>query len=68
MTDNNLNKPRWYGRLAKVAAWTIGICMATVLIVEALLSTPIVTDAVTRISGRYIDGDISFGKVTMSIL
>lgn len=68
MTDNNLNKPQWYGRLAKVAVWAIGICVATVLILEALLSAPVVTDAVNRIAGRYIDGDISFGKVSVSVL
>ena len=62
MTDNNENRPGWYGRLAKAVAWILGILIAAVLALEVLLSTSMMTDTVNKIAGRYIDGDISFGK------
>lgn len=68
MTDNNENRPGWYGRLAKAVAWILGILIAAVLALEVLLSTSMMTDTVNKIAGRYIDGDISFGKVSVSIL
>ena len=68
MTENNIEKPKWYGRLARATAWIIGIGAAIVLILEAVMSTSMVTGTVNRIASRYIDGDISFGKVSVSLL
>ena len=68
MAENNTSKPRKSGRLAKAAAWTTGVFFAVVVLIETLLSTSLVTDTVTKVAGTYIDGDISFGKVSVSIL
>ncbi len=68
MAENNTNKPKWYGRLLKASAWCLGIFTLLVVAIEILLSTPLVTDAVNKIAARYIDGDISFGKVSVSVV
>ena len=63
-TGNKI-KRRWIGRaVAAIMAFWIG----SVIVLEILLSTPMVTDTVNRIAGRYIDGEISFGKVSASLL
>lgn len=68
MAENNTSKPRKSSRLARAAAWTTGVFITVVVLIEILLSTSLVTDAVTKIAGTYIDGEISFGKVSVSIL
>ena len=50
--------------LIGIMAFWIG----SVALTEVLLSTPMVTDAVNRIASQYIDGNISFGKVSASLL
>ncbi len=60
--------PCFRRRIVKVVAVFLGIWAGSVLLAEILLSTPMVTTAVTRIAGRYIDGNISFGKVSASLL
>lgn len=67
MVENNINKPKWYGRLLKASAWCLGIFILLVVAIEILLSTPLVTDTVNKIAARYIDGDITFGKVSVSV-
>ena len=55
----NKARSRWIGRaVAAIMTFWIG----SVIILEILLSTSIVTNTVNRIAGRYIDGEISFGK------
>lgn len=54
--------------LPKIMAWVLGIWVAVILILEILLSTPLLTRSVNRIAADYIDGEISFGKVTASML
>ena len=61
----NKTRRRWIGR-AVLAIMTFWI--GSVIILEILLSTPMVTNTVNRIAGRYIDGEISFGKVSASLL
>lgn len=61
----NKARSRWIGRaVAAIMTFWIG----SVIILEILLSTSIVTNTVNRIAGRYIDGEISFGKVSASLL
>lgn len=54
--------------LPKITAWVLGIWVAVILILEILLSTPLLTKSVNRIAADYIDGEISFGKVSASML
>ena len=56
---------RWLGRAAVMilAAWALCI-----IVIEIILSTPLATSTVNRIASQYIDGSISFGKVSASVL
>lgn len=68
-TENKNNSKRNFGRgLAKVIAWIMASGVVLTVVLEIILSTPLVTDAVNRIASQYIDGSISFGKVSASVL
>ena len=56
---------RWFVRTLAVI---IGVWTVSVIAFEILLSTPLVTNTVNRIAARYIDGEISFGRVSASML
>lgn len=63
-TDNRKNTG---SKRLKALAWIAGIWIAATLAMELLLSTPLVTDSVNRLAGKYIEGSISFGKVSASL-
>ena len=52
----------------RIIAGIMTFWIGSVIILEILLSTPMVTDTVNRMAGKYIDGEISFGKVSASLL
>lgn len=54
--------------LLRIIAWSVCIWAAVILIIEILLSTSLLTTSVNRIAARYIDGEISFGRVSASML
>lgn len=54
--------------LLRIIAWSICIWAAVILAIEILLSTSILTTSVNRIAARYIDGEISFGRVSASMV
>lgn len=64
---NQENRKNTGSKGLKALAWLAGIWIAATLAVEVILSTSMVTDAVNRLAGRYIDGEISFGKVSASL-
>ena len=53
--------------LPRIILWTAGVWIAVILVLEILLATPLATTSVNRIAARYIDGGISFGKVSASM-
>lgn len=65
---DNAEKKRRKRWLSRAIASVMGIWIGAVIVMEILLSTPMVTTAVNRIASRYIDGNISFGKVSASVL
>ena len=56
---------RWIG---KVAIGIAAFWVVSIIALEILLSTPLLTNTVNRIASQYIDGNISFGKVSASVL
>ena len=62
--ENNIRRRR----AVRVAVAIMSFWIGSIIIIEILLSTPLVTNTVNRTAGRYIDGDISFGKVSASLL
>ena len=55
-------------RIARAIAAIMTFFAIVVIAIEILLSTPLVTNTVNSIAARYIDGNISFGKVSASML
>ena len=55
-------------RPLKALLWIIGIFLAVMLSAEILLTSSIATRTVTKVAGKYIDGNISFGKVSLSVM
>lgn len=54
-------------RLLKVLAWAIGIWAALIILIEIVMSSAFVTKTINRIADEYIDGDLDFGKVSVSM-
>lgn len=53
--------------LLKLVLWISGIWLALLLILQAVFSSPILTKTVNRYASEYIEGDISFGKASISM-
>lgn len=64
---NKENRKSILARLTGFLAWLAGIWLALILILEVMLSTPLVTNTVNRVAAEYIDGDMNFGKVSASL-
>ncbi len=60
----NIKKNRWF---LKAILWFLGIWAVSIAAIEVLLSTPLVTNTVNKYAAEYIDGNISFGKVSGSM-
>ena len=54
--------------LARIILWSSVVWAVILLIIEILLSTSLLTTSVNRIAARHIDGEISFGRVSASML
>ena len=52
---------------AKTLLWTAGILLSFLIILEIVLSGPILTRIVNNVAAEYVDGDIHFGKVSASM-
>ena len=51
----------------KTLLWTAGIILSLMVILEIVLSGPVLTKIVSGIASEYVDGDIHFGKVSASM-
>lgn len=55
-------------KLLKIFAWVIGSVVALLVALEIILSPAVATRLVNRYAPQFIDADLSFGKVSMSVL
>ena len=53
--------------IGKTALWISGIWLGLMLLVQIVLSTPVLTKVINSLAGDYIDGHVSFGKASVSI-
>lgn len=53
--------------LLKTLAWIAGIWIAVLIVIQIALSPAVLTRLVSGFASDYIDGDVSFGKVSLSI-
>ena len=67
MKEKDEIKPGFIRKAGKVLLWIAGIWIAAVLLIEAALTSQLATKAVNRLAGEYIDGNLEFGKVSVSI-
>lgn len=54
-------------RVLRLLAWTAGIWAALLIILQAALSPAVLSRIVDRFASEYIDGDLSFSKVKVSM-
>ena len=55
------------GITVKALLWTVGVVLSLLIIMEIVLSGPILTRIVSKVASEYVDGDIHFGKVSASM-
>lgn len=55
-----------FRKVIKALLWAAGIWAALLIVIEIVLSSATVTKIVNRYAAEYIDGDLSFGKVSVS--
>lgn len=58
---------RPWKKVVKVLAWSIGIWMLILVILQLVLSPSVLTGAVNRIAAEYVDGEVSFGRITLTM-
>ena len=62
--------PKWKKALKiglKIILWIMGIWLALLIILQIVLTTPVLTKIVNSFAAEYIDGDVRFGKVSISM-
>lgn len=53
--------------LIKILAWIIGIWAVILIIIQVALSPSVLTGLANKFAAEYIDGNVSFGKVSLSV-
>ena len=72
MENNEIITPKTSGkkvvtRVAKVLLWIVGIWAVILIALQVMLSSSVLTDLVNDLAEEYVDGDISFGRVEVSV-
>ncbi len=58
---------RFFKTLLKTATWFIGIWLLLLVMLQVILSSSVLTGIVNRYAAEYVDGEVSFGKVSVSM-
>lgn len=54
-------------RIGKITLWLLGIWMGLLLLVQIVLSSPILTTIINDVAEDYIDADVKFGSASVSV-
>lgn len=54
-------------RIAKILLWILGLWAALTIAAEIALTSPFVTKTINRYAAEYIDGNLSFGRASVSL-
>lgn len=54
-------------RLLRAILWIAGIWAALIILIELVMSSSLMTKTVQRIASEYIDGDVGFGRASLSM-
>lgn len=66
-TIHNEPTGKHWKTLLKILAWTAGIWLIVLIVLQAALSPSVLTRIVNRIASEYVDGELSFGKIRLSM-
>ena len=66
-TKDTNNRCKWGRRLGKALIWIFAAWMILLVAAEITISSRIATDIVNRYAAEYVDGSLSFGKVSVSM-
>lgn len=58
---------KWWRVVLKTVLWIVGIWAALLVILQVTLSEKVLTRIVNRYATEYIDGELSFGKASVSM-
>ena len=62
-----MRKDRHINIILKILLWAAGIWLSVMIIAQVILSPAVITKAVNRFAPEYIDGDLSFEDVRVSL-
>ena len=51
----------------KVLSWIVGIWLVLLIVLEVILSGPILTKIVNKVAQEFVDGEIHFGNASISM-
>lgn len=54
-------------RIGKIALWILGIWLGFLLLVQIILSPPVLTKIINSLADDYIDADVKFGRAYVSV-
>lgn len=57
---------KWFRTVFRILLWAAGIWAAVLIVIETALSSSIATRIVNGYAADYVDGNLSFGKVSVS--
>lgn len=60
-------RPKRLRTAGKILLWTIGVWAVLLIIIQIALSPAVLTRIADSLAAEYIDGDVSFGKVRLSV-
>ena len=66
-TTTQAGDKRVLKRLLKAMLWIAGIWLALLIILQVALSPAVLTKVVDKLAPQYIDGDLSFSKIKISM-
>ena len=58
---------KWWKIILKTVLWFVGIWAVLLVVLQVTLSEKVLTKVVNRYAAEYIDGDLSFGKASVSM-
>ena len=66
-TTTQAGDKRVLKRLLKAMLWIAGIWLALLIILQVALSPAVLTKVVDKLAPQYIDGDLSFSRIKISM-
>lgn len=66
--ESSDKNPRRHRIIKRILLWVLALWALLLAVIQIALSPSVLTRAANEFSGKYIDGTVSFGKVSLSVL